>query len=100
MNQQITKTATAQTFAFNAAAATVCDRVVGSGIRMHLGKPLSEIHRSKSMETGCLSSVRESMPSRRYSPVRVPGVSVMPPVESELPAPLWALLAISRAVSL
>lgn len=100
MSQQNPINATTTTRAFYAAATSVSDRALRSGIRMHLGKPLSEIHRLKSMETGCLSGERESMPSRRHSPVRVPRVPVTSPVWSELPAPLWAMLVVSRAVTL
>ncbi len=62
MNQQITKTATAQTFVIFSAADARPFAIASSAraFCMPLGKPLSEIHRSKSMETGCLSSVRES----------------------------------------
>ena len=96
MNQQTTKTATASTYAFNAAAALVCDRDLRSGIRLHGGKPLSEVHRPKAMETGRLPGERESMRSRRGSPVSVSRVA-MPPVEGELPAPVWAALVVTSA---
>jgi hypothetical protein len=99
MNQQTTKTATATTFAFNAAAALVCDRDLRYGIRLHAGKPLSELHRSKLMETGRLPSERESMPGGRRSPLSVSRVKpVTPPVEGELPAPVWAALVVGSAM--
>ncbi len=97
MNQQTIKTATATTYAFNAAAALVCDRDLRSGIRLHGGKPLSEVHRPKAMETGRLPGERESMRSRRGSPVSVSRVVAMPPVEGELPAPVWAALVVTAA---
>ena len=98
MNQQTIKTATATTNAFNAAATLVCARDARYGIRLHLGKPLSEVHRPKSMETGRLPGERESMRSRRGSLVPVSRVVAMPPVEGELPAPVWATLVVTSAV--